>query len=115
MKALNFYSSVYHAFMLLSNKRCTIRLGDKREKYPEGEVVLVTFGEKFKSRKKVFQAVVDRVTVKSIFDLTIEECRMEDHRFESQEDVVHLLERIYERPISLEQVVSLIQFSEIED
>ncbi len=115
MKALNFYSSVYHAFLLLSNKRCTIRLGDKREKYPEGEIILVLFGERFKTRKKVFKAVVDRIIVKPIRDLTVEECQMEDHRFNSQDDVVHLLERIYERPIARDEVVSLIQFSEIEE
>lgn len=113
MKALNFYSSVYHGFLVLSNKRCTIRLGDKREKYPEGEVVLVTYGERFKTRKKVFKAVIDRVTVKPVCELSAEECRLEDHRFNSQGDVIDLLQRIYERLIKPDQIVSLIQFSEI--
>ena len=115
MKALNFYSSVYHGFLVCRDKRCTIRLGDKRGKYQEGEVVLVSYGDRYKKRRKVFTAVLDRVTVKRISELTEDEWRGEDPNLRSQQDVLELLRRIYERPVDLDEVVSVIHFSEITD
>ena len=63
MRALNFYSSVYHGFLVSRDKSCTIRMGDKTGKYQDGDVVLVTYGDRFQKRKKVFTAVLDKVEV----------------------------------------------------
>src|SRR5690606_5270644 len=78
VKALNFYPTVYQAHLLASQKRCTIRLGDKRDKYREGDIVWVTYGSRFAPRQKLFAAVIDRVTVKRLEELTEEELRAED-------------------------------------
>ena len=53
MKALNFYSSNYHVQLVCRRKSCTIRFGDKRSKYQEGDIVWVTVGKRFHQRKKI--------------------------------------------------------------
>lgn len=113
MKALNFYSTVYQAHLLASEKRCTIRLGDKRDKYREGDIVWVVYGNRFEPRQKLFVAVIDRVIVKRLGELTEDELRAEDPNFRSPEDLARFLERIYDRPIGLEETVSAVFFSRI--
>lgn len=113
MKALNFYSSVYHGFLVNRDKSCTIRLGDKTYKYQDGDVVLVTYGDRFKPRKKVFTAVIDKVTVKRIGDLTADELQGENPEMRSAQDAVEFLAQVYKSDIGLDSVVTVVHFSEI--
>jgi hypothetical protein len=113
VKALNFYSSVYHGFLVSRDKTCTIRLGDKRDKYRDGDVVLVTYGDRFKPRKKVYTAVIDQVAVKKIRDLTPEDLQGENPEMRSPQDAVDFLGNIYKSPITLDSTVTVIHFSEI--
>ena len=114
MKALNFYSSVYHAFLVNRDKTCTIRLGDKTYKYQDGDVVLVTYGDKFKPRKKVFTAVIDQVKVTKISDLTAEDLQGENPEMHSPQDAVEFLNQIYKnKEITLDSIVTVVHFSEI--
>lgn len=115
MRALNFYSSVYHANLVTREKCCTIRLGDKRGKYQEGDLVLVTYGNRFQPRKKVFTAVIDRVAVKPISALTPEDLRGESPDMKSPQDAMEFLKSIYGRDISPDELVSVIHFSEVAD
>jgi hypothetical protein len=115
MKALNFYSSVYHGFLVNRDKNCTIRLGDKTYKYQDGDVVLVTYGDRFKPRKKVFTAVIDQVKVKKIADLTLEELQAENPEMKTPQDAVDFLNQIYKSTITLDSIVTVIHFSEIVD
>jgi hypothetical protein len=113
MRALNFYSSVYHGFLVNRDKTCTIRLGDKTYKYQDGDVVLVTYGDKFKQRKKVFTAMIDQVTVKKIRDLSPEDLQGENPEMKSSQDAVDFLNVIYKSDITLDSVVTVVHFSEI--
>ena len=113
MKALNFYSTVYQASLLAAEKRCTVRLGDKRDKYPEGDIVWVTYGNRFEPRRKLFAAVIDRVVVKPLGELTADELRAEDANLRSPEELAGFLERIYDRPVHLDETASVIFFSRI--
>ncbi len=115
MKALNFYSSVYHGFLVSRDKTCTIRLGDKRYKYDDGDVVLVTYGDRYKRRKKVFTAIIDKVVVKPIRDLTAEELEGENPEMRTAQDAVDFLQQIYSAPISMDSDVTVVFFSEIGD
>lgn len=115
MKALNFYSSVYHGFLVNRDKSCTIRLGDKTYKYQDGDVVLVTYGDKFKQRKRVFTAVVDQVAVKQISDLTADDLQGENPEMQTPQDAVDFLKQIYKNPITLDTTVTVVHFSEIVD
>lgn len=113
MKALNFYSSVYHGFLVNRDKSCTIRLGDKTYKYQDGDVVLVTYGDKYKQRKRVFTAVIDQVKVKKISELTAEDLQGENPEMRSPQDAVDFLNQIYKSPITLDSTVTVVHFSEI--
>lgn len=113
MKALNFYSSVYHGFLVNRDKSCTIRLGDKTYKYQDGDVVLVTYGDRFKPRKKVFTAVIDQVKVKPISELTLEDLQGENPEMKSPTDAVEFLGQIYKSAVTPESVVTVVHFSEV--
>ena len=63
--ALNFYSPIVEAQLRSHRKTATIRLGDKSRKYQKGMIVSVLVGARFGPRQHVFDAVVDKVEVKT--------------------------------------------------
>lgn len=115
VRALNFYSSNYHGHLLCRKKACTIRLGDKRDKYQEGDIVWITAGNRFEPRKKVFTAVLDRVIVKTLAELSEDDLKGESPDIRSIDDVVKYLSEIYRRPVERDEIVTVIYFSEIID
>ena len=64
--ALNFYSPIVEAQLKSSRKSATIRLGDKSRKYQKGMIVSVLVGARYSPRQHVFDAVIDKVEVKTI-------------------------------------------------
>jgi len=115
VKALNFYSSVYHGNLLTRQKACTIRMGDKRAKYAEGDLVWVTYGERFKARHKMFPAVLDRVDTRTIGELSSADLAGENPDMRTPADAVAFLSRIYGRPICLSDLATVIYFSEVQE
>jgi len=113
MKALNFYSTAYHGNLLAGKKSCTIRLGDKTGKYQEGDVVLVTYGDRFRPRKRLFKAVLDLVETKPVSELSERDIRGENPDMSGVEDVLQFLGKIYQRTINPSDLVTVIHFSEI--
>jgi hypothetical protein len=113
VRALNFYSSVYHGRLVCRNNSCTIRLGDKRSKYAEGDIVWVTHGDRFQKRRRLFSAVIDRVVVKTVRELEAGDLRGESPEMKTVQEAAELLSRIYERPVGLDEVVSVVYFSEV--
>lgn len=113
MKALNFYSSVYHGILVVRDKRCTIRLGDKRDKYEEGDLIWVTHGNRFRPRQKVFTAVIDRVTVKKVSELTADDLSGENPDMKTPADAAAFLKSIYGRDIGVDDAVTVVCFSEV--
>ena len=108
---MNFYSSVYHGNILTRKKSCTIRLGDKSQKYHEGDVVLITYGNRFSPRRRLFEAVLDLVEVKPLAELTSRDINGENPDMQGVEDVKAFLEKIYGRKIGSEELVTVIYFS----
>ena len=113
MLALNFYSDLYADALRRGRKTATVRLGDKRDKYQAGQVVLVTVGRRFGPRKKLFAAIIDQVDVKQVGDLTNIEVEKENPEFRSPDEVMTLLSRIYDRVITPLEIVTIVQFSPI--
>lgn len=113
MRALNFYSSTYHNQLICRRKTCTIRMGDKTDKYAEGDIVWVTVGKKFAQKKRIYTAMIDRVLVKSISELTQDDLRGENPDIENVKDVIAFLEGIYNKKILESDTVSVVYFSEI--
>ena len=108
MQVLNFYSTVFADQMKRGRKTATIRLGDKRHKYRKNQVVLVTVGYQYSPREKLFHAVIDNVDVKRVKDLSPRDIEHDNPEFRRTEELVHFLEQIYGREVSLEDTVTVV-------
>ncbi len=115
MFALNFYTEFYEEVLRNGRKTVTIRLGDKSDKYSAGQIVWVTVGPRFGKRQKLFNAILDRVEIKTIDALSPREVQKENPEFRTTEDLVHLMRRIYSDDISVEDTVTVIHFSPISE
>ena len=113
MRVLNFYSAVFGDQLKRSRKTATIRLGDKSHKYKKNEAVMVTIGYQHSPREKIFDAVIDSVEVKRVRDLSPRDIEHDNPEFRRIEEMVHFLEQIYGREVSLEDTVTVVRFSQI--
>lgn len=117
MFALNFYSSVFAEQLRDGRKTATIRLGDKRDKYLPGQIVWLTVGRRFGTRKKITAAIIDAVEVKALKDVTPREIQRDNPELRRHEELVEFLGNVYgrDRPISTDSTVTVIHFSRIEE
>ncbi len=115
MFALNFYSELYEDVLRRDRKTVTIRLGDKSDKYQTGMIVWVTVGPRFGRRQKLFSAILDRVEVKTVEELTPREIEKENPELRSQDDVIALLSRIYTEFITPHHQITVIHFSRVDE
>jgi len=110
---LNFYSAIFVDQLKRGRKTATIRLGDKSRKYKRGQVVWVTVGFRHQPREKIFAAVIDDVEVKKVEELSPRDIEHDNPEFRRLEDTVEFLGKIYSRPISMDDTVTVIRFSQI--
>jgi len=115
MYALNFYTDLYGDVLRNNRKTVTIRLGDKSDKYQTGMVVWVTIGPRFGRRQKLYSAILDRVEVKPISELSPRDIERENPEFRSHDDIINVLSRIYGDLITPEHRVTVIYFSRIDE
>ena len=113
MFALNFYSPLLAAALRDGTKTLTVRLGDKRPKYREGQIVWVTVGQKYGTRQRIFTAVIDRVDTKLLRDITPREINKDNPAAREHNDLIEFLSTIYSRRVGLEDTVTVIHFSRI--
>ena len=113
MYALNFYSPMVADQLRSGRKTATIRLGDKSGKYKKGMIVQVLAGARYSPREKVFEAVIDKVDVKTLADLSPREIEHDNPEIRRPEDMASFLGHLYNRDVTEEDVVTLIRFSEI--
>ena len=114
MFALNFYSDLYGDVLRNNRKTVTIRLGDKSDKYKTGMIVWVTVGPRFGRRQKLYCAILDRVEVKKISDLSPRDIERENPEFRTQDEVIEMLSRIYGDLITPEHRVTVNYFSRVD-
>src|SRR2546430_4998291 len=112
MFALNFYSTVFTEQLRDGRKTATIRLGDKRDKYETGQVVWLTVGRRFGTRKKVAAAIIDAVEVKALREVSPREIQRDNPELRRHEELVEFLSNIYgrERLIGMDDTVTVILF-----
>jgi hypothetical protein len=110
---LNFYSPIFGDQLKRGRKTATIRLGDKTRKYDRGQVVWITVGNRHGPREKIFAAVIDDVDVKRVRDLSPRDIEHDNPEFRRLEESVSFLEKIYDRSISEDDLVTVIRFSQI--
>jgi hypothetical protein len=113
VQVLNFYSTIFADQLKRGRKTATIRLGDKSHKYRKNQAVLVTIGYQHSPREKVFTAVIDSVEVKRVKELSPRDIEHDNPEFRRTEELVHFLQTIYDREVSLEDTVTVVRFSQI--
>ncbi len=111
--ALNFYSPVVADQLRTGRKTATIRLGDKSAKYRKGMIVTVLVGARYGQREKVFDAVIDKVDVKTIGELSPREIEHDNPEIRRVDEFTEWLGRLYNRPVSEDDTVTVIRFSQI--
>ena len=94
-------------------KSATIRLGDKSGKYKKGMIVAVLCGNRYSARERVFDAVIDRVEVKTLGELSPREIEHDNPEIRRPEEMAAFLGQLYNREVSGEDLVTVIRFSEI--
>jgi hypothetical protein len=114
MYALNFYSPLVADQLRSRRKTATIRLGDKSKKYKKGMVVQVLVGQRYGPREKIFDAVIDKVDVKPLMDLSPREIEHDNPEIKRPDELASFLGQLYNRPVGAEDTVTLIRFSEIQ-
>ena len=114
MYALNFYSPLVAEQLRSRRKTATIRLGDKSDKYKRGMVVQVLCGVRYSPRERVFDAVIDKVEVKELRDVSPLEIEHDNPEIRRVEEMAHLLGQLYNREVAESDTVTVIRFSEIQ-
>jgi hypothetical protein len=115
VEVLNFYSTLFADQMKRGRKTATIRLGDKSHKYRKNQAVLVTIGYRHSPREKVFDAVIDEVVVMPLRELSPRDITHDNPEFRRHEELINFLEQIYGRSVSVDDVVTVVRFSQILD
>jgi hypothetical protein len=113
MYALNFYSPVVADQLRSRRKTATIRLGDKSQKYKKGMIVQVLTGARYSPRQKIFEAVIDKVEVKRLAELSPREIEHDNPEIRRPEELAIFLGQLYNREVTGEDTVTVIRFSEI--
>jgi hypothetical protein len=113
MYALNFYSPVVADQLRTGRKSATIRLGDKADKYKKGMIVQVLCGNRYSPRERIFDAVIDKVEVKTLGELSPREIEHDNPEIRRTDEMAHFLSQLYNREVAPEDTVTVIRFSQI--
>ena len=113
MYALNFYSPMVADQLRTGRKSATIRLGDKSGKYKKGMIVQVLCGSRYSPRERIFDAVIDKVEVKTLGELSPREIEHDNPEIRRTDEMAHFLGQLYNRDVAAEDVVTVIRFSQI--
>ena len=113
MFALMFYSPLVADQLRNRRKTVTIRLGDKSGKYRKGMVVPVLVGQRYGPRDRVFDAVIDRVEVKPLGELSPREIEKDSPQIRHIDEFVEFMKRLYNRDVGERDIVTVIHFSDI--
>jgi hypothetical protein len=111
--ALNFYNPAVADQLRSSRKTATIRLGDKSPKYRKGMIVTVLCGARYGQRERIFDAVIDKVEVKQLRDLSPREIEHDNPELRRADELAHFLGQLYNREVSEDDIVTVIRFSQI--
>ena len=113
MYALNFYSPMVSEQLRSGRKSATIRLGDKSGKYRKGMIVRVLCGVRFSPREHVFDAVIDKVEVKRLGELSPREIEHDNPEIRRTDEMANFLSQLYNREVDADDRVTVIRFSQI--
>jgi len=115
MMSLNFQAQKHEKLLIARQKNCTVRLGDVRKHYPESSIVWITTGAKMETKHKLFTAFIDKTQVKTMADLTSNDLGHQNPEINSREELIADFERIYKKRITMDDTVTVIYFSEVNE
>ena len=113
MYALNFYSPIVADQLRSRRKTATIRLGDKSGKYKKGMIVAVLAGSRYSPREKIFDAVIDKVEVKTLGELSPNEIEHDNPEIRHVEELCRWLGQLYNRDVTEADTITVIRFSAV--
>jgi hypothetical protein len=113
--ALNFYNPAVADQLRTHRKTATIRLGDKSAKYRKGMIVTVLCGARYGQRERIFDAVIDKVEVKQLQDLSPREIEHDNPELRRTDELARFLSQLYNRDVGEDDIVTVIRFSKIVD
>ncbi len=113
MYALNFYSPMVADQLRRGRKSATIRLGDKSGKYKKGMVVKVLCGNRYSAREHVFDAVIDKIEVRRLEELSPREIEHDNPEIRRTDEMATFLGQLYNRHVQADELVTVIRFSQI--
>ena len=111
--ALNFYNPTVGDQLRSGRKTATIRLGDKSAKYKKGMIVTVLAGVRYGARERIFDAVIDKVEVKQLRELSPREIEHDNPEIRRSDELAVFLSQLYNREVSEDDIVTVIRFSQI--
>ena len=88
-------------------------MGDKSAKYRKGMIVTVLCGARYGQRERIFDAVIDKVEVKALRELSPREIEHDNPQIRRVDELQWFLGQLYNREIGEDDVVTLIRFSQI--
>ena len=113
MYALNFYTPMVADQLRTGRKSATIRLGDKSGKYKKGMIVQVLCGSRYSPRERIFDAVIDKIEVKTLGELSPREIEHDNPEIRRTDEMAHFLSQLYNRDVGSDDEVTVIRFSQI--
>jgi hypothetical protein len=76
-------------------------------------IVSVLVGVRYGQREKIFDAVIDKVEVKPLRELSPREIEHDNPNIKRADELAHWLSQLYNREVTEDETVTLIQFSQI--
>src|SRR5262245_48868198 len=113
MYALNFCSPMVADQLRTGRKSATSRLRDKSGKYKKGMIVQILCGVRFSARERVFDAVIDKVEVKTLAELSPREIEHDNPEIRRTDEMAQFLSQLYNREVTGDDIVTIIRFSQI--
>src|SRR2546430_15979154 len=111
MNALNFFSQMVADQLRTGRKSAAIRLGDKSGKYRKGMIVQVLCGNRYSPRERIFDAVIDKVEVKTLGELSPREIEHDNPELRRTDELARFLSQLYNRDVGEDDIVTVIRFT----
>ena len=80
---------------------------------PKGMIVQVLCGNRYSPRERIFDAVIDKVEVKALGELSPREIEHDNPELRRVDELAHFLSQLYNRDVGSDDVITLIRFSQI--
>jgi hypothetical protein len=76
-------------------------------------VVQVLAGARYSPRERIFEAVIDKVDVKTLGELSPREIEHDNPEIRRTEEMANFLSQLYNREVTPDDTVTVIRFSQI--